>query len=38
LTLPWMGGFGRGFAISSSHSELVDPYRDGVPGTAEDCG
>jgi hypothetical protein len=38
LTLPWIRGFGRGFAISSSHSELVDPYRDGVPGTAEDCG
>lgn len=38
LTLPWIGGFGSGFAISSSHRELVDPYRDGVPGTAEDCG
>ncbi|MGH9111725.1 MAG: hypothetical protein ACRDZN_05435 [Acidimicrobiales bacterium] len=38
VALPWIGGFGSGFAISSTHSELVDPYRDGVPGTAEACG
>jgi hypothetical protein len=37
LTLPWVGGFGDGFTVTSSHSELVDPYRDGVPGSAEAC-
>jgi hypothetical protein len=38
LTIPWIGGFGDGFRVTSSHSELVDPYRDGVPGSAEECG
>jgi hypothetical protein len=38
LTIPWIGGFGRGIEVSSSHSELVDPYRSGVPGSAEQCG
>jgi hypothetical protein len=37
LTLPWVGGFGTGIGVTSSHSELVDPYRDGVPGSAETC-
>jgi putative hemolysin len=37
LTIPWIGGFGDGFDVTSSHSELVDPYRDGVPGSAEGC-
>jgi hypothetical protein len=37
LTLPWVGGFGEGFTVASSHSELVDPFRDGVPGSAEAC-
>ncbi len=37
LTIPWIGGFG-GFDVSSSHSELVDPFRSGVPGSAEACG
>jgi putative hemolysin len=32
LSLPWIGGFGQGFDAVSSHSELIDPYRDGVPG------
>ncbi|MGH9213894.1 MAG: hemolysin family protein [Acidimicrobiales bacterium] len=34
LTLPWIGGFGDGFAVSARHSELVDPFRDGLPGEA----
>jgi hypothetical protein len=34
LTLPWIGGFGEGFEVTSTHSELVDPLRDGVPGEA----
>jgi hypothetical protein len=38
LTLPWIGGFGHGIDVTSSHSELVDPYRSGVPGSAEACG
>jgi hypothetical protein len=37
LRLPWIGGFGSGLDVSSRHSELIDPYRDGVPGTAEAC-
>ena len=37
LTIPWIGGFGDGFDVTSSYSELVDPYRSGVPGTAESC-
>lgn len=37
LTIPWIGGFGSGIDVSSSHSELVDPYRSGVPGSAEGC-
>jgi hypothetical protein len=37
LTLPWIGGFGRAFAVESHHSEVIDPYRDGVPGVAAAC-
>jgi hypothetical protein len=37
LNLPWIGGFGSGLDVSSRHSELIDPYRDGVPGSAEAC-
>jgi hypothetical protein len=38
LTIPWIGGFGDGIDVTSSHSELVDPFRSGVPGSAESCG
>ena len=38
LTLPWIGGLGNGIDVVSTHSELVDPYRSGVPGSAEACG
>ncbi|HMG42791.1 MAG TPA: hemolysin family protein [Acidimicrobiales bacterium] len=34
LSVPWIGGFGDGFDVSAQHSELVDPFRDGVPGEA----
>lgn len=37
LSIPWIGGFGGGIDVSSSHSELVDPYRSGLPGSAETC-
>jgi hypothetical protein len=34
LPLPWIGGFGDGFDVSSRHSERVDPFRDGIEGEA----
>lgn len=34
LTLPWIGGYGDAFEVSSIRSELVDPYRSGLPGSA----
>jgi CBS domain containing-hemolysin-like protein len=37
LTIPWIGGFGDGFDVRSRHSELVDPFRSGVPGSADGC-
>jgi hypothetical protein len=38
FTVPWVGGFGDGFDVRSRHSELIDPFRSGVPGTADGCG
>ena len=32
LTVPLMHSFGSGIEVRSRHSELVDPFRDGVPG------
>ncbi len=37
ISLPFIGGFGTGFTVSSTHSELVDPFRNDVPGEAV-CG
>lgn len=38
LTLPFIGGYGAApFRVRSTHSELVDPFRSGVPGSAEAC-
>ena len=38
LSIPLIGGWGRApFTVRSSHSELVDPFRNGLPGEAEDC-
>lgn len=38
LSLPFIGGYGRApFRVRSSHSELVDPFRSGLTGQAEDC-
>ncbi len=31
ITLPWIGGFGDSITVRSVHSEIIDPYRDGVP-------
>jgi hypothetical protein len=37
ITLPWIGGFGHGFTARARHSELVDPYRSGVPVGVDRC-
>jgi hypothetical protein len=38
LSLPFIGGFGNApFEVRSTHSELVDPFRSGVPGEADSC-
>lgn len=38
LSLPFIGGYGRApFLVRSAHSELVDPFRAGLTGSAEDC-
>ena len=38
LSLPFIGGYGRApFRVRSAHSEIVDPFRSGVPGEAEAC-
>ena len=35
LTLPWIGGYGHGFDVAAKQSEIIDPYRAGLPGLAE---
>ena len=37
IHLPFIGGFGRRFAVSSTHHEVIDPYRSGLSGEAN-CG
>lgn len=34
VRVPFIGGFGEGVRVRSVHSELIDPFRDGVPGEA----
>ncbi len=34
VELPLIGPLGRGQSVTSDHSELVDPYRTGLPGSA----
>jgi len=34
IALPWIGGFGEAFTATARHSEIVDPYRSGLPGVA----
>jgi hypothetical protein len=31
VTVPWVGGYGEGFTATARHSEIVDPYRTGLP-------
>jgi hypothetical protein len=38
LSIPLIGGFGAApFTVRSTHSEVVDPFRSGLDGQAEDC-
>jgi hypothetical protein len=38
ISLPFIGGYGSGpFRVRSSHSEVVDPFRSGLAGSAEAC-
>ena len=38
LSIPLIGGYGTApFRVRSSHSEVVDPFRNGLDGDAEDC-
>lgn len=32
LSLPFIGGFGEGFDVAARHSEVIDPFRDGLAG------
>jgi hypothetical protein len=32
LTVPIVGGFGRGFTVSATESEIIDPFRNDVAG------
>ena len=34
LTVPFLGSAGTGFVARARHSEVVDPYRSGLAGTA----
>jgi hypothetical protein len=38
VTLPWIGGFGHAFTARARHSEIVDPYRTGLPLGGGRCG
>lgn len=38
IALPWIGGFGQSFTATARHSEVVDPFRSGLPGTAACAG
>lgn len=34
LPLPWIGGLGE-ITVAARHQERIDPFRDGIEGTAE---
>lgn len=38
VSVPVIGGLGRGFRVSARHTEVVDPYRSGLGPEAADCG
>ena len=35
IRVPLIGGFGHGFDAVASQSEVIDPFRSGVPGDAQ---
>jgi hypothetical protein len=35
ISVPLVGGYGTSVTATSRHSEIVDPYRSGVPGDAQ---
>ncbi len=37
ITLPIIGGFGRGFTVTGRHAEIIDPFADGL-GAENRCG
>ena len=37
VTVPWVGGVGQGFVAAARHSEIVDPFRSGVPLSGDRC-
>jgi hypothetical protein len=37
LTLPFIGGYGRGFTAVARHAEIVDPYRTGLDRSDRNC-
>jgi hypothetical protein len=34
LFVPFIGGFGDLAPVRSTYTELIDPFRDGLPGSA----
>ncbi|MGH9131612.1 MAG: hypothetical protein ACRDWV_08065 [Acidimicrobiales bacterium] len=38
LSVPLLGGWGNGFTVSATQSELLDPYRSGLAGEATCAG
>jgi hypothetical protein len=38
INIPIIGGYGSGFRVRSTHSEIIDGLRSGLPGEAIDCG
>lgn len=34
LSLPLVGGYGEAFRVTARQSEIIDPYRSGLPGEA----
>ena len=37
LTLPFVGGFGRGITVHGRHRDVIDPFASGLAGSG-DCG
>lgn len=33
VSLPILGGYGQGFEVRAIHSEVIDPWRDDLPGS-----